>query len=75
MNLKISHPPYQVMEYIKKPDGSFNRIEFQKAYHNPLNLAGIKDNQVACDIKWKLYLIFGVPIDLREIPLGYVYRP
>lgn len=28
LNLKISLPPYQVMEYIKKNDGSFNRIEF-----------------------------------------------
>lgn len=75
MNMKISYPQYQVMEYIKKPDGSFNRIEFHKAYHNLLKLADIKDNRVAYDIKWRMYLIFGVPPNLREMPLGYICRP
>lgn len=65
MNVKISHPVYQIMEYIKKADVSFNRIEFQKAYHNLLNIAGIKDKQVACDIKWAMFIALDLSTDLR----------
>lgn len=74
MNLKISYPPYEVMEYIKKPDGSFNKFDFHKAYHNLLKLADINDDKIANDIKWRMFMIFGIPPEMREMPLGYIYK-
>lgn len=48
------------MDYIRKEDGTFNIIEFSKAYHILLRKWGIKDQKQADDIKWKMYVIFDV---------------
>lgn len=64
INVRITHQDYDVMDYIKKKDGSFDRLAFQRFYFDLLNKARISDPQQINDVKWKLYQIFNVPRDL-----------
>lgn len=69
MNLRTTHPRCEKIDYIRKADKSFKCIEFSKAYHNFLKKGGIIDQKQADNIKWKIYVVFDVPQDNREMPL------